>query len=144
MKNKQEEANWFWKLTTKWWFFLVLYLFMSFLSLIVITIYGVYDKSDPLKIVGMFVVTLLFLMPLGFVYLLEIPLNLGLFLGLISIFIYHALIIGSIIAVPYFKHKENRILKWLIIFLFLVIVISFFGVIIGHLTNFKYSQNGFV
>lgn len=137
-----QQLNWFWNLTTRWWFFIVFYILASFVLEIFNLSTGVFDRSEFL---GFFAANLIFLMPSGIISLLDIAFPVGIGIGVLLIFAYHALLLSSMIAIPYFKCKKGKTLKWLIVISIFIIVISLFGYIFSQLTNYMYThQTGFV
>lgn len=122
--KSNENLHWFWKLTTKWWFFPVFYIALVFIFL---AIKGkLIEGDDTIFNISM----LLYLMPNGLFYFLGLDIGSGSFLPpRIRYFppLFHTLFIFSIIIIQYFKLKKNKILKWLIILLILLLLLSFFG-----------------
>ena len=124
------KLNWFWTITTKAWFFPVYYLLLAFLLYIVLLISG--DPAPPL---ALFLFYIILSMPIGLIYITYIP-----FYGLndktyqdgstlfyfmfIGFYLFFALTISL---VQNFKNKKNKILKWMIIILLILITLSFLG-----------------
>ena len=129
-----QELNWFWKITTKWYFFPLFYLLLCVAFNI---IYDVLHKSaEPFQII---LLTLYFL-PNGVILLLPESLNSFLQSSLSKLFrgtgeefffgfpiIAHVLMIASISFIIFFSYKRKRILKYLIIALLSFMIISFVG-----------------
>ena len=156
-KPDNSKLHWFWKITTKWWFFLVFYysLYLIFNILYEFFRPGGYNSLDfhytfflirrdggifgilsflfrsIAGILGESLLSLLFF-PFGLVAILDLIFpNSGDFLSFFPFFIGNAFIFSLMIAIPYFKYKKKQILKWLIIALFLVMILSFSGCVIG-------------
>ncbi len=131
--SNDSQLHWFWNLTTKWWFFPLFYLTLSFLFAV---LWRIISKS-PMSLY--IILYTLYFLPNGFVMLIP-PVNLllqyalgGLFGGIGDDFyvgfplLALPLIILSILVIYYYKRKKNKILKWLIISLFLFLILSFLG-----------------
>ena len=117
------QLHWFWKYTTKWWFFPVYYVVLVFL----LSFLYMLDKKEILALLGF--AYILISMPIGLLYLANIPKE-GTYQVLSEwdgsyIFILLFIVLFSIIT--YYKYKKETILKWLIITLFLLITLSFVG-----------------
>lgn len=127
-----QELNWFWKITTKWYFFPLFYLLLCVAFNI---IYDVLHKSaEPFKII----LLALYLLPNGFILILPESLSFFLRSSLSKLFggeelsfgfpiIAHVLMIASISFIIFFSYKRKRILKYLIIALLSFMIISFVG-----------------
>ena len=143
-QTTEKELHWFWKLTTKWWFFPAFYVFLAFLLAIFesdvyleIQLYGLPDGM--LYTFGNFIGSLL-TMSTGLLFWFQkiIPQDnwlLRLYLALFFI----PLVIACTLAIYFFKHKKNKILKWLIVTSILLMVLSFLGLILAKITNFRFG-----
>ncbi len=135
----EPQLHWFWKLTTKWWFFPVFYLILALLSKIfdALTLASTSDYSFWEIFVlrkGMWITLLgglsyYILLPIDLVS--KIPLDIGLNLIFIPItLVLDVVMLILMIYIPYCKIKRNIIPKKLIISLFFVLILSFFGYIL--------------
>lgn len=151
LKESDEQLHWFWKLTTKWWFFPVFYVSLALvLTIIVLVVYANQSKfSDIRNPFGLFALIIIF-MPGGLVSMLNVFSNPNVLLnsnsmvavpfpGLMSdnlriilTFIYHPLAILSVISI--FKNRK-KILKWLILTLLFTMLLSFSGCIVWLLSG---------
>ncbi|MEK6984597.1 MAG: hypothetical protein AABX33_08535 [Nanoarchaeota archaeon] len=132
-KIENSELHWFWELTTKGWFFPVFYVsLVLFLSLV----HAYIDKEWSLFVFLQF----LYLMPSGLGVLLNL-LNINFkedtYFKVLYVWplIFHLITLISIIAIVYFKQKKSIIIKWLIITLLLLMILSFVGCV-GLMTGF--------
>jgi len=127
-----DKFDWFWSLTTKWWFFITFYVFLVVLYIILFFIIseGKYMDIDPRKNVLLFFILTIYLMPNGILYFLSIPASLAgdysHFFVYFPIF-FHLSAIISVISIHSNKTKKNKILKWLILMLILLMILSFGG-----------------
>lgn len=129
-KSDDSQLHWFWKLTTKWWFFPLFYLFLAIFLVIIWKIKGSDKNFIPLFF------GLIIMMPDGLLAILNllriIPKNVFFSsLGLFFPYIFNALSILSIIVIVYYKNKKNQILKWLLLTLLILLLLSFIGCAIG-------------
>ena len=136
MKNKQEEANWFWELTTKWWFFPVFYVLIIFILYLIVIITRtkvptLFWESFIVPFYGLFIT-----MPFGLVYFVWGSKIMKYIVNYIFVFFFYLLFITSIITICYYKAKKNKILKWLIITWIILLVLSFVGCAIGTQIRF--------
>lgn len=126
LKKSDEQLHWFWRLTTKWWFFIALYLFLVILLSFYISI-----KYNASAFLGVILV-----MPLGIFYwfgLLDNPSS----ANPIFIILVYVVMAFSSATIYYLKFKRGIILKWLIIILILLMVGSFGGCV-AYLQNQGY------
>ncbi len=123
----ESELHWFWNLTSKWWFFPVFYVTITFLTYL-----NVYDKNDyELWVFLLF----LLLLPAGLIFYIDTILqffNLSDIvyweLPMLSALIFHIFLIISIFFIFYFRSRKNKILKILIITLIILILLSFYTI----------------
>lgn len=133
-KSDDSQLEWFWELTTKWWFFPVFYVFLTFLVTIIWKLKGHEDSF-----LGLFS-ALLLVLPSGIIFILQFIRTFGIlspFNGTFDQFINAASMVApliflpfmllSIIRIAYYKIKKGKILKWLIITLLLYLTLSFVG-----------------
>lgn len=135
MKKGTYKLHWFWEIATKWYFFPVFYTVLGFLMYMLNQFY--LDKYNKLNL---FLLTLFFI-PNGlfyFTFLLsgnkEVETT-----WLFFPYFYFSFVIISIIIIQYWKLKKNLVLRWLIIILILIILLSFTGCVIGG-TNWDYLK----
>ena len=142
-KTDGSELHWFWKLTTKWYFFPLFYVS---LSLIFTIIYFTTKESVRslffLSYIIPWALVFMLFMPAGLMYLIfnvlgkfyNIELTQG--ISAVYIIIFWLLVPISIFKIYTYKSKRNEVLKWLIITLIVVMLLSFIGffsgVKIGH------------
>ena len=136
IKHSEKQLHWFWNLTTKWWFFPLAFFIMNFLYLTIFKIWF-YDASWLDYIFGAFY--LFFALPFGLSYfvLKFIQLIMGTNLGFLPLFIilpiaaiFYVYFAVSIFKIVKSRNKENKILKKQIKILFLLIFLSFIGLIL--------------
>ena len=122
VKNVQKlddsKLHWFWDLTTKKWFFLVLYFSLTLLLLI----YANVKYRAPAPALLGFIVS----MPIGLLYLFGL-FNKSELQSFIFVCVFYIFMVSSIIYLNYIKYKKGIILKWLIIILILLMILSFAG-----------------
>jgi len=134
LKQKLDDSqlHWFWKLTTKWWFFPVFYIILAMVYPIIVLNMEKFQGSSNFKDAYLEVLgTVIVFMPAGLSYYLTL---IGLdedFFATIMVFIFPVFAIGSIILIQLYKLKKKKILKWLIILILLLMILSFFGCIAG-------------
>ena len=126
------QLHWFWKLTTKWWFFPVFYISLSLVAflisvILVLTIESTFDMDDALLI--------LITMPAGVIILLEnipaVSLGWSVFVVMqIFIVLFYIYFICCFATILYYRYKKNTILKKNIVILLLVIILSFLGTLL--------------
>ncbi len=144
-----ENLHPFWKFTIKWWFFPSLYIFLASLYIIIVGLTAAellpgYIDGEHANLL------ILYFMPHGLIYLLEtfpiikyifqlvyyIPGASFLFdRGFFPLF-FHLFFIASIIKIQNDKIKKRKVLKWLIVTLILLLVLSFSGCVIGSYTGY--------
>lgn len=145
-KSQDLKLHWFWNLTTKWWFFPLFAYLLSFLYLLIFDSGQLfyYDITWSLWLTfGMFIS-----IPSGIAYFIIAVIQLitgwnmffvgGIVIMLTSatFYVYFAVSIFKIV-----KSKENKIFKKRIITLFLLIILSFIGII---LSNYYRINSSFV
>ena len=105
--SKRKFSDWFWDITTRWYFFPVFYVLLALI---------LSKESDGGILYS------LFLMPVGISYFIHLTpwnKNLPLFYYVIPIF--------SVIAIQYYRIKKKKVIKWLIITLLLYLLLNFYG-----------------
>ena len=143
-KESDEQLHWFWELTTKWWFFPVFYIFLIFILMIL----WAYLSTNSFSLLGETFGPSLVMMPTGLGYYIQLPIDLfskeplSPELGFIFwpvAFIVDLWMIFLMFYIPYCKIKRNIIPKRLIISLYLVIILSLVGFILGQVfpINFR-------
>lgn len=123
---KKSKLDIFWNITSKWYFFPLLYL-----SLVVTLI-----LSEPRNFEFMFFI--MYLMPNGIFYFVNLLSGYQIENeSMVFIFplIYFLLIIISISIIQYYKFKRKIILKWLILSILLLILLTFSGCIATLITG---------
>lgn len=132
---KKSKLDKFWEITSKWYFFPALYLILSFL--IFIYLRG-YEDIEPIKIL----LLTIYLVPNGvfyFIYLYtgnKISVIFGNFLPLF----YFTFVIVVTLIIQYFKLRKNRIIKWLILLILLLFILTFFGCAAGQWQDAIYFE----
>lgn len=140
-RNSPDKINWFWNLTTKWWFFPLFWFLLAFL-------YGVLFSADDLFYYNLDVPWILFNIfgifmnvPLGISYLILMIINLifevgfdflSLLIILLTQAIFYVYFIVSILKIIKAKNNENKILKKCIVILFLLILLGFIGIFLSR------------
>ncbi|MEK6983619.1 MAG: hypothetical protein AABX33_03525 [Nanoarchaeota archaeon] len=119
------QLNWFWKLTTKWWFFPVFYVFLTMLLSLVDVIF--HNKPNWL--------TYIVFMPSGVMFIVQLIIKNKMFndqffintsLVWFAIF-FHLINIFLIILITNTYNKRKIVVKWVIIILMLLMIIQFLG-----------------
>lgn len=145
VQKSNRELHWFWKLTTKWWFFPILYLSLVLTFSVITSIKSFTSGINSMlrNTLGTFLYTLI-LMPGGLVYFLQKLIDPTNFTDVaISLsLIFHPFAILSIILIYYFRYKKKIILNWLILILLLLIILSFSGCVLAGLTHFDFTPGG--
>ena len=119
------QLHWFWRLTTKWWFFPAFYVVLALL----IPTFG--TSAD---VWYAYLISIAY-MPLGIMFLLDLTKN-NVFMDYLSIpflIIFHIFLFSSIFIIHHYKVKKKIILKRLIILLLLFIILSFGGCVLDLL-----------
>lgn len=131
--SNDSQLHWFWRITTKWWFFPAFYV----LAIVVLAIY-----FNPTIFLSPFYflsgsILVFFTLPLGLFYYqrgLDImlssnypSLNLKYLILIILILISYISIFIPMILIPYYKLKKNMVLRGLIIVTILLVISSFYG-----------------
>ena len=144
--NKDSELHWFWRLTTKWWFFPVFYTLFAMINAIIFAIKGQLTLSKGFS--ESFIPSL-FLAPNGILYFLLLPAWLFIYdkqpldpgLGFLSFpiaFIVDLFITFSIILIQYYFITKNKVLKAMIITNGLLFIISYLGIMLNFVFPIKY------
>ena len=122
------QLHWFWKITTKWWFFPVFYVIIGSTFFI---------KNSPKNIIPLHFLLFLILAPSGILFYFNMFMTIqGLWLSYVVSFISYLFIIFSYFLIQYYNSKK-KILKWLIIVLLFYIIISFVGCVkLSHNIDF--------
>ena len=133
------QLHWFWRLTTKWWFFPLLYILLNLATL---TLAG--NLGSLFKNFSFYKIFTLIMMGSGF-YLVIFPIILPiinpitattspvysitnpfvLYTTFYYYLLYFILFIFPIIIIQYYKHYKNRTLKWLVIILLSLTFVDF-------------------
>lgn|SRR3989344_2289294 len=127
MENHSFELHWFWRITTKPYFFTIYYMILAFLIAVIMVLTG--TDSDSPGLLGSFLGAILFMF-VGLSYLLPLPIMKTIFEHPDFPYFYSLVLpIISILGITlhHFKTKKKIILKWLVITLFLIITLSFVG-----------------
>lgn len=133
-----QNQNWFWRTFSNPWKIILYYYLLTCLGIII------FSNGNPNAAVAfpIFAFLIMFTMPIGIIYLLNIPNN-----GLIQsppikfddyglfIILYSLAMLGCIITIDYYKRKKNRILKGLIITILTLITLSFIGLLLSSITK---------
>jgi len=122
IENNKEELHWFWKITSKWYFFPIFYVFLAF---IVAFISAIKDKN--LSQIWEFSLYSLVWMPNGLNYYpqyFDIKLEYN---GSIFSLIFFGVSLSIIIIIQFFKIKYKKILKPFIIVLLILFILAFSG-----------------
>jgi len=130
------EIHWFWRLTTKWYFFPSLYLILAIiLSMLAIILKSnvfesqlseIKDFPNALSFMLIFLGSgLIFLILPSITSLLEVPRFMPDFFSWALVLISHIFIISSYFVIPYFWKKKKIILKKLIIVLLIFLLLNF-------------------
>ena len=137
------QLHWFWKLTTKWWFFPVFYLSLNLLVfLLAITMFSITSADFE------YVLFYILMMPSGLSHLFltfwkylfqksELEWYFFLINIIVTFVFFIPFFISSIIRIPYYRYKKNQILRKNIITLFLLISISFLGLVFFVIKHIK-------
>lgn len=130
---------WFWNLTTKWWFFPIFSLLLSFFVEIILEPSLLYY---PLINIQKSLTITLHFMPIGLLNLIHWPIDFLLSkLGVPFIFsyimdiveiVFYAYISITIFRIVETRRTENKILKRQIKLLFFIILLSFLGIILDR------------
>ena len=140
-KLDNSKLHWFWKITTKWWFFPLSPFLMSFLYLIIFNrdYLFYYDLSWALWVT--FGLSFFFI-PAGIAYFIMLFIELitgwsnlsllAMFIVILTSAIFYVYFTVSIFKIVKSKNKENKILKKRIIILLLLILLSFIGIFLSR------------
>ena len=137
-KTNNEQLNWFWTITSRWWFFPLFSYMMSFLYLVIL-------DRDQLFYYGVswalwYTFGMFFSIPQGLAYFVVAGIQIitrgnmffvAGFIGLLTYAIYYVYFAVSIFRIVKAKNKENKILKKQIKILFLLVLLSFAGFILS-------------
>lgn len=141
LKESDEQLHWFWRLTTKKWSLPIFYVMLVVLYLLITSIASF--SLSPFKSL----LAVLFQMPIGLSYyilflidlFIKQPLSPGFGFAFIPIiFIFDPLLIFSMIYIPFCKNKRNTIPKNLIIIIYSLIILSFFGIILRRFLSINF------
>ena len=129
-KIDDSKLNWFWRITTKWYFFPFYYLLVFLLSRFFI----IYDTRSSLDYFRpmFYAVPLVILYILGYIIkIIHYKISLSAFFSLlpIIIWIYHILLISIFVFVPYYRIKKvilKKLILILIIFLPIFLVVGLY------------------
>lgn len=133
-KSDDSQLHWFWRITTRWYFFPLFYFFLVFILTIIL---GIVSKN----FISNFLLATFFMSD-GLLYFVSIIFGIKeMYSGFADTFstyfpiFFNVGMIISIIVIVYYKLKRNITLKWLIIALILLILISFSGCVINTFIN---------
>ena len=111
--TEESELNWFWRISSKWWFFPLMFFLMMILEYLDMLRYGgflqglIYLPYRLLQFFQYFTVPFPNLILNGPYY--------SKILAFFLIIVVNSFFISSVIAIGYYKKIKNQILKWLII-----------------------------
>ena len=118
-KNQQiksnEDLNWFWKLTTKWWYFPFMHLF---LALVALRLKFLFKENIG---VNLNFFDILYFMSLALPVILSVIPGTATFL-LFLLFLFYIIVLFSSSIIYYYKVKHQKILKWVIFGIFLLLI----------------------
>src|SRR3989338_3015994 len=122
------KLNRFWNVTSKWYFFPALYIILTFLVFLYLKGYN--DVKSPIEIF----LYMIFLIPNGIIYFnyLLTGKKSTVIVGAFLPYFYFALMALIIVIIQYFKIRKKIILKWIILVMFIVIFLTFFGCAAGN------------
>jgi len=126
-KQNNDELHWFWRLTTKWWFLPAFYIFLALLVPLFV------NEGTSADVWSAYFISIM-IMPVGILWFFSFLINEKILYDYIQIpflIISHIFQISSIILIQLYKSKFNKVLKWLIILLLFLIILSFIGCVIG-------------
>ena len=126
ISQADSQLHWFWRVTTKWYFFPVFYAFLAFLIAAVFIPVREGYYSNLLDFFETFGFTLM-LMPFGIAFFISPNLDK---ISMGGVFIAWGTIIFwliSMILVPYFKLRKNKVIRWLIFTTLIIMILSFAG-----------------
>lgn len=151
IKQSDEQLHWFWKLTTKWWFFPLLYVSLALIFSFIYSAQNYIEErlnilSYLLGVLQIFPLTLI-LMPFGIFYFIYIltgyklsdlgwlrRLYIVLYFGTIAVFLFNLVV---------YKYEGEYSMgvkhRWMIITLLLVLILSFAGCVVGTITGTDYT-----
>ena len=129
LQSSSGSSDWLWKTALKWYFFPLLYIFLAVVFSFIASIAesGGYYNSDFEELGGIFLMTLYFL-PNGLFFFVQELQKFG-EEGLYIIFpaVFHVFWIVMAVILQYFKYRKNKTLRWIIITLTILMVLSFAG-----------------
>ena len=135
--SDDSQLHWFWKLTTKWWFFPVLYITLSLLVMLTIVLFSLKKIGGISDFFSLWMLIILF-MPSGIFAIINLLLIhktfftdglavLGYLLPGALIHVFHI----TLIIVIYRAWKNKRkLLRWLILTLFFLMILEFSGCVL--------------
>ena|SRR3989338_1725199 len=134
----------FWKLSIKWYFFPILYVVLALLFVVIYIIKESVGFNNFGKMGGVFLMSLYFL-PNGLILLIEelgsyVQREAGEEFFLVFPIVFHMFWIVSVGVIQFFKIRSGKIVRWLIITVFLAMILSFIGctesLLVGKELNF--------
>jgi hypothetical protein len=141
-KKRATADSWYWRLGAQWWFFPALYLILcGYIAFGILQI--TYTDTSWFRGSLQLIPFIAFFMPTG---LLFPVLNIiaqspwGILIYLLPAVV-HLLILSGIIVIQVYKYRRKKILRWLVIALLIVIMLSFAGCV-GGLTTGRYTSFG--
>ena len=142
IKESDEQLHWFWRITTKWWFFLVFYLLLALILGILNVLFPPEPSMSEQVLNENFMIILSNILFASMFNIIALHIGIGIFfdklfgnsnaaywIATILTYIFYPFIIISTIFIIYFRYKKDKILKWLIIALLLTLISSFSGCI---------------
>ena len=133
----------FWRIAIKWWFLPSFHGFLALVFSIAMTFFSIVVSQGNLSFILGFP-AIYFLMPGGlfyFAYLFTHYNKVADYVPILS-FLFHILMIVSIFVIRYYYRNKNLILKWLIITIMLISLLSFMGCSLGVFTKTPYILTG--
>lgn len=123
IKQPSGDSNlhWFWKLATQWWFFPVFCLIIVFVLSIYLNLKDIFDYPPEFFD---FMLSSLAILPMGLVSYFVATLDINYILGYFLMALSYLFFIISLILIPYYKIKKNKVNKVLIIALFWLIIVT--------------------
>ena len=130
------QLHWFWKLTTKWYFIPLFYTLIVTLQTMIYFVNkeGIDVLLHPVYLVTNTIVFMLFV-PAGLIHLIftvqGIDYKVMQSISAVFLIIFWLLFSISISKIHIYKSKHSKVLKWLIITLIIVMLLSFIGFLRG-------------
>lgn len=128
--NIQVPDSFFWRISSKWYFFPAFYALLVLLFVFVLSGEQSYRNGSFLDLeeFGETFLLAIYFLPNGLLLILpEAKRMIGEELFFVFPAIFHAFWIISTIVIQIFKYKKKKILRWLVIAVFVAMIISFLG-----------------